>query len=37
MEWPLVYTAGLVLLLYLLHRLALWLEGRGWLYYDERD
>ena len=29
----LLFVAGAALVLYGLHRLALWMEGRGWLYY----
>ena len=30
---PVVLVAGVCVILYLMHRLALWLESRGWLYY----
>ena len=30
------WSAGVLLLAYVLHRLALWLEERGWLYYIHR-
>ncbi len=29
-------VAGLVLVAYLLHRAALWAEGRGWIYYKTK-
>ena len=33
---PVAVSVGLLVLAYGLHRLALWLERRGWLYYIHR-
>jgi len=34
---PAIWILGVVVAVYLLHRLALWMEGRGWMYYKHKQ
>lgn len=36
MSWMIVIAGGLIAV-YGMHRLAVWAEGRGWIYYRRKD
>ena len=35
--WIILIVVGSALLLWLLHRLLIWMEKRGWIYYRKRN
>jgi hypothetical protein len=37
MLWPILIVVGSAIVLWLLHRLLMWMETRGWIYYRKRN
>jgi hypothetical protein len=37
MLWAIFVVPGLALVVWLLHRLLIWMEKRGWIYYRKRN